>query len=240
MSTTPAKHIIKFLSAFVRVANLTANGASATVTTAITTALSTAGEAASSVPLQAAAATGLGVLTTAPNNRCEVYNATSKDKFLANNGEEVYARLTEASGAYTLSFYTLPNNGTETAYTFSAPTAIDFEFAYRFDFGRLPGDAIIGVSTRNVSQDPSINAGTAFLERLSPSAQNTLPSVAKTPTSATTFKLIVNGIVYDSLGGAAAFYTVNISTKAVTWSAANAGFNIDTTDRVIAEYLTVE
>lgn len=240
MSTTPAKHVIKFLAASIRASNFTANGASATVTTAITTALSTAGDAASSVPLQAAATTGLGVLTTAPNNRCEVYNATSKDKFLDNKGEEVYARLTEALGAYTLSFYTLPNNGTETAYTFSASTAIDFEFAYRFDFGRLPSDAIVGVSTRNVSQDPSLNAGTAFLERLLPSAQNTLPSLTKTPTSATTLKLIVNGLVYDSLGGLGAFYTANISTKAITWSAANAGFSIDTTDRVIAEYLTLE
>jgi hypothetical protein len=170
----------------------------------------------------------------------EIYNATSKDKILAANGEEVYGRLTEATGAYTLSYYTLDNTGAEAAYTFGAATNIDFEFIYRFDFARFPTDGVIGVSARNISNDPSGSGGSLYREQLTVTATNTLSNVTKTPINANVFTLAINGVTYDTFGGGAARVSVNLSTKAVTWSSSNAGFSIDTTDRVIAEYTTNE
>jgi hypothetical protein len=240
MSTIPAKQIVKILSAPVRVAAFSANGGSSTVTTAITTALSTAGNAGVSAPVQVSSSNGLGIITTAPSNRVEIYDATTKDKIASTAGDEVFARLTEVSGVYTLTYYTLPTAGTETAYSFGTSTPIDFEFGYRFDFDRFPVDGIIATSTRNVSQDPAVSGGRIFRERLSPSAQNTIPAVSKTPVDTATFALFVNGVHYDTFGSGAAVVGINTTTKAVSWSAANAGFNVETNDRVVAQYLTYE
>lgn len=236
MTQIPAKQIFKIQAAPVRVGALSvaSSATSTVVTTGITTALSTAADG-SSVPLQVSSSNGLGIITTGANNRCEIYNATSKDKILAANGEEVYGRLTEASGVYTLSYFTLPNTGTETAYTFPSATSIDFEFGYRFDFARLPIDALISMSTRNISDDPSgAGSGTLFAEQIAVTATNTLALLTKTPVAASTLELIVNGTSQDS------FADFSLSGRTITWNAGAAGFALATTDRVIARYSTLE
>lgn len=239
MATTPAKQIIKILAANIRISNFTANGVDDVVTAVVTTALGTAGDGGRSVPLQVSANTAsMGVIVAAPQNRVEIYDATTKDKISSSGGDEVYGRLVEASGVYTLSYFTLPDSGTEAAYTFSTNRAIDFEFSYRFDFDRFPSDAVVGVSTRNVSQDPASTAGALFVEQLAVTGPNAIASLTRTPTSAGVVMLIVNGVSYDTFGGAAADFSVNVSTRAITWSAANAGFSVETTDRVIAQYST--
>lgn len=238
MSFTPAKHIVKFQFAFIRLNGLSVTGSSQVITSALTTAIASAGDGGVSVPLQPAG-TGLGVAVTAPLNRCKVYGASSEDTLIANE-VEVYARLTESNGAYTLSFFTLSDAGVETAYSFPASTPIDVEFVYRFDFWRLPADAIIGVTTRSIGNDPATIAARPNPERLVATATNTLPTLSKRPISAADVQLIVNGLSYDSFGGAGAFFTVNLDTGAITWSAANAGISIEPSDRVIARYSTVE
>ncbi|BAS55344.1 putative for curly fiber subunit based on high copy number in virion [Leptolyngbya boryana NIES-2135] len=238
---TPAKHIDKIIAASIRLSGVSAAGNSTVVTSQITTALSTAGDKGVSVPLQISSSGGLGVIVTPPSNRCEIYNATSKDKISSASGEEVYARLTQASGVYTLSFYTLENNGTETAYSFGSSTPIDIEFNYRFDFRRLPADAIIGIPTRNISEDPTTPTGqTLFREKLNVTGTNTIDPLSKTPVNATAIFLIVNQTTLDAFGGSTAAFAVNLSTKEVTWNPANAGYDLDTTDRVIAVYSTIE
>ena len=237
MSTIASKQINKVMGAPIRVGAFAALGTSNTVTSAITTALGTAGDGGVSVPLQISTSNGLGVVTTGANNRIEIYNATSKDKILSPNGEEVYGRLTESGGIYTLSYFTLPDTGVETAYSLPS-TSIDFEFTYRFDFARLPTDAIVLTGVRNISNDPSGNAGKLFRERITVTGTNTLNNLTKTPTDSNLVVLIVNGISYDTF--ATAPFSVNLSTRVLTWSAANAGFSLETTDRVIAQYVTFE
>lgn len=233
-----AKQIDRIQAAFVRVSGFTASGTSSTVTTAISTALSTAGDGGVSVPVQISTSSGLGIITTGANNRVEIYNAATKDKIASSTGEEVYGRITESSGVYTLTYYS-NESGTETSYSFTS-TSIDFEFPYRFDFHRLPTDAGISVASRNISNDPSGSSGSAYSEALTVTGTNTISNTTKRPNSADTFKLFVNGVEYDTFGGGSARVSVNISTKAVTWSSSNAGFSIETTDRVIAEYFTYE
>jgi hypothetical protein len=227
-------------AAFVRIAGFAANGASTAVTTAITTALSTAGEGGVSVPLQVSASSGaVGVIASGANNRVEIYNATSKEKIKSAGGDEVYGRLTEAGGVYTLTYYTLPASGTEAGYTFGSSTNIDFEIAYRFDFARLPGDAIIGVTTRNVDQDVP-GQGRPFAEKLTVTATNTVNSPTKIPLNAETFELVVNGVSVDTFDGSSAAFSINLSTRAITWDAGDAGYSLETSDRVIARYFTNE
>lgn len=241
MSTIPAKQISKVIAAPVRCNNFAALGADDTATTALTTALSTAGDLSASVPLQVSINTaGVGVIVTQPNNRVEIWDSTSKDKITNSAGDEVYGRISESAGVYTLFYHTLPNTGVEAAHSFPASRNIDFEFNYRFDFRRFPGDGIIGVSTRNVAQDAALWSGNLQIEQLTVTATNAIAALSRVPTAAETVVLHINGVTYDAIGGASADFAVNLTTRAITWSVANAGFNVETDDRVIAQYITRE
>lgn len=63
--------------------------------------------------------TQVGVVTSAPNNRCQVISTLTGTNVEDANGQRVYARLTEAVGVWTLSFYT-NEAGVETAHTLSS------------------------------------------------------------------------------------------------------------------------
>jgi hypothetical protein len=65
-------------------------------------------------------------------------------------GNPVYGKLTESSGSYTLSFYSMVGS-TETEYTGGAGEAIDFKFAVRTNLFNIPVDALI-------------NSGSGFVE----------------------------------------------------------------------------
>lgn len=230
-----AKQVVKIVSSGVGCLGVSVSGTSFNATTAITTALSTAGSSGVSVPLQVSTDEAtMGVVTASPNNRVEVNDATSKNKFQDLQGNEVYGRIAQATSVYTLSFYTLVN-GAETAYNFANATSIDFFFLYRFDFNRLPADFAFAVGIREIAQDPKSGGGAPFSEQLTVTATNTVSALTKTPTSVTTLKLIVNGETYNSQNG-----SFTLAGKAVTWVAASAGISLDTTDFVVCTYFTNE
>lgn len=241
MTQIKAKQVDKIFSANVRVAGLSVgSGTTSTVATSgITTALGTAGDnglgGTVGVPVQVSSSGGLGVVASIPNNRCEIYDSVSGDKILSvSSQEEVYGRLTSVSGVYTLSYFTTPNTGTEAAYTFISATSIDFELAYRFDFARCPIDALIGMQVRHISDDPAGSGAKAFVEQLTVTATDTIAPLTKTPLTASTVELIVNGISQDAM------QDFTLSGKNITWNTGAAQFSVATTDRVIARYQTVE
>jgi hypothetical protein len=236
MTRIAAKQIIKVLAAPIRVVGLAiaTTTTSTNVTTPITTALTTASDGAAVSLVVSANNTSPGVVTTGVSARVEIYNTTTKDKILATNGEEVYGRLSEAAGVYTLSYFTLPNTGTETAYTFPAAAIVDFEFNYRFDFHQLPADAIVAIVSRNISDDAGAAGGTLFGEVVAVTATNTLAVLTKTPVSQSTVQLIVNSAQQEP------GFDFTIAAKTITWVPASAGFALATTDRVFAVYNTLE
>lgn len=59
-----------------------------------------------------------GVPVTSPYNRVSILDQTTENPFEDGSGNEVYGRLTESSGTWTLTYYSLVS-GTETAYSFS-------------------------------------------------------------------------------------------------------------------------
>jgi len=233
----PAKQIIKPQSAYVRVNGFSASGTSGVLTTAIGTALSTAGEGGVSVPVQPlGGANTIGVITTVVNNRTEIYGGASKLKLTDASGNEVFGRITEAGGVYTLTYFSLIA-GVETAHSMPA-AAIDIEFSYRFDFARFPADAAIAVSARNISNDPAgaVGGGTPRGERLTVTGLNTVSNLGFTPLNTANLRLFVNGQQFDTFGGAAAAFS--LSGLSITWSAANAGFPLEVADRVTARYFS--
>lgn len=228
MALVQSKQVKKFIDAYVGVTSFTASSTSTVVTTAITTALSSAGSGSVSMPLQVASATQVGVISTG-NNRVEIYDSATKEK-LVSSGLEVYGRLTQASGVYTLSYYVL-NTGVETAVTVA--TDIDFEFPYRFDFARVPSDFAISVKTKFVGEDPTGSGYSIIREIRNVTALNTLASLSKTPLYGV--ELIVNGVSELSVGT-----SFSVLGKAITWNPTNAGYALETTDTVIAVYETNE
>lgn len=233
----------RVLSAALPIASFTANGSSNTITTPVTTLLSTAGNGGVSVPLQPSISNGLGVITSGASNRTKIFNATTGDQ-VQSGGVNVYGRITEASGAYTISYFTTPDGGTETAFTFASATSINFFVPYRFDFARYPSDSLLLVKGLDLTSDiaSSVNVPTPGDELIAVTATNTVAPLTKTPINAASLQLIVNDCSYDTAGGASAAFSVNLATKAITWnpSAPSTGFSLDTLDRVFARYPTLE
>lgn len=215
--------------------NITASGSSTVVTTPITTVLSTAGDGGVAVPLQVFTTSTVGLVTTGADNVVLIGLNATKKPTADGSGNEVYGRLTEASGVYTVSYFTLVA-GTETAYSFGSSTAIDIYFVYQFDLARMPRNAGVSVNARLIQNDPSgIGSGSIIkFEKLTVTALNTLSALTIAPTSGTTIQLIVNGKNENPFGGGSAAFSV--SGTAVTWSATNAKYALQTTFDVIAFY----
>jgi hypothetical protein len=72
-----------------------------------------------------------GVVVTTVYNRVVIRNF-SDDEILDGSGNEVYGRITESAGTWTLSYYSLVS-GTETAYSFSASSDVRWYFQELFN-----------------------------------------------------------------------------------------------------------
>jgi hypothetical protein len=231
MSQLQPKQLKKILSGVIKITGLSvsSSASSVNVTTQLTSALTTAGEASSSVPLIASTSSAdNGVVVTSPNNRCEVWDATTKAK-IAVGTAEVYAKLSFGSSVYTLNFYYLNAAGAEIAYTFTGAATIDFDFAYRYRFHEFPADGFIAYITKNVMQDTQGSSAVEVNEKLAVTSTNTVAALSATPAYVSRTKLIVNGKVETPLGASPAF---TISGTTLTWSPVNAGYTLETTDDV--------
>lgn len=119
--------------------NLTALGLSTDISADLDTLLDTAGRNSSPIPLQVSTSeTGIGLICTGVNNRVKIVSSLTQSAII-DRGKAVYGRLTND---YTLRYYTRTGT-TESTYTFTAATQIDFIFNYRFDSARLPADVLV-------------------------------------------------------------------------------------------------
>ena len=240
MSQLASKQVKRILAASIKVVGVavTASSSSVNVTSPLTSALAIAGDGGTAIPLVVSSGYNVaGIIVNAPLNRCEVYDSTSKKKIpILPSNNEIYARLTQASNVYTLSFFALDNTGTEVPYFFTANTTIDFDFNYRYELHQLPSDALITQIARNIYQDVSGGGGSVLqIEQLTVFSLNTLSPLSATPSDPNKVELVVNGQVMDALGGTSAAFKITGGVN-VTWTSANAGYSLEPTDRVIARY----
>lgn len=227
------KQINKVISAPIKIVgqSVGASVSFVTVTTSIGAALATAGQNGVSVPLQTSANVfGVGIVTTAPNNKSEIYDDTQKTPITDLLGNEIYGRIVPSGGDYLLNFYYL-NSGVETAYTTTDTMTIDFDFVYRFDFNTLPADYAVSSITRNVNLDPKGQNSTPILELVTVTGTNLLSTLSNVPISTTI--LTVNGIDEFPVGGSPSF---SMAGAVITWNAVNAGYSIEIGDVVYANY----
>lgn len=238
MSRLHSSQIKRLFDSYLRIAAFSATGTSDVVTTPITSLLSTAGDLGVTVPLQVSTYNSgtqtEGLITTGTGNKVEIYDSTTKQKLDDNQGNEVYGRITESGGVYTLSYYSLIG-GTETAFDIGS-TTIDFEFAYRFEFHNLPVNFAIAIQSRNVDEDGGNNNGRLVVEILSVTSTNTISNLTYTPDLPSNVQITVNGKNEDTLSGSG----LSIATKTLTWNAGTIGYNCLTSFRVVAQYTTLE
>jgi hypothetical protein len=156
----------------------------------------------------------------------------SETKLISLLGSEVYGRLTESAGAYTVKLYSV-EAGIETAYTPTSPVTVDLTVPYVYSFENLPYDALVGGTAKFISQD--VAGGARYVtEVLSVTGVNVLAARSQPIKAGTVAELYINGQIIDSLGGGTAAFTMTGTTT--TWSSINAGYSLVTTDRVIARY----
>lgn len=233
------KQIDWVMSAGVNVVGFTTSAASSdNVTATVTSALSGAGRGGTSVPLTISGGEdSQGVIASGDYARIEIETAGNKDKIAADaDNNEVYGRLSESTGTYTLSYFYLDDAGVEQTYTFGVATDINFTFNYRFTAAKIPADAIIGQQGIQISQDPGGNRQKVKKERLIVTGLNSLSNLTTTIAEPSQLKLIINGVVYHSGTGE----PVTLTGQTPGWNPAAFGsqnaWDIETSDSVFAEY----
>ena len=229
------KQINKIISAPIKITGLSVGtGVNfVLVTSAIGSVLATAGQNGVSVPTQTSSGVmGVGIVTTSPSNKSEIYDNVQKTPITDLLNNEIYGRIVASGSDWLLNFYIL-SSGTETAYTTISNITIDFDFVYRFDFNTLPSDYAVATVSRNVNLDPKGQNATPISELLTVTALNVLSSLSHIPSSPTNVVLIVNGIEEFYLGSSPSFV---VSGASVTWSPTNSGYSLETTDHVYAKY----
>ena len=80
----------------------------------------------------------LGFLVTSSLNKIKIVDNTTKSLIGDLNSNEIFGRITEVGGVYTLSYFSI-QNGTETAVTLSQ--TIDFFPEYNYEFKDFPFDS---------------------------------------------------------------------------------------------------
>lgn len=176
--------------------------------------------------------TTTGVIASPPHNKVFLRVAgTGQPIKDAENGVSVFARLTETSGAWTLSFFTLVN-GTETAFdtTGHEGEMINFRYCEVVQYANFKPTSIVyageGIDEYDAS---SVSAHQHIQENLTVSAnEQTVFTLSRTPKDDNDVSLIINGISY--INGT----DFTVSSTTLTWVSTD--FSLETTDKLTADY----
>lgn len=186
----------------------------------------------------------VGVFTTNPNNKIFLRESATGKAIASGTGEtssSVFGRLTESTGTWTLSFYTLVG-GIETAYDFSTdynagahPLAgdnFDFRWCESVQIKDSAPSAVVYAGEGIDEFDPSSPTNHQHVAETIAVTSNgqTGFALSQTPKDVADVVMTVNGVRYEYGGGKD--YTISGST--VTWL--DTDFTLATTDEVIFTY----
>lgn len=230
MTQIQAPQISYSLAAPILVSGISVVGSSTNVTSTLTTVCNTAGRGGVAVPFRVSTGyTEMGFITSGTSSQVSIQYDSTKGEVQDANGNQVYGRLSQAAGVYTLSYYSNVN-GTETSYSFALSTAIDFTANYVFDLYRFPYDALIAM--RNVLVDQiKYQISTPIREQLTITSNNTVPNLSYTPIAGVNF--IVQGVSNPTTDANSGF---SVSGTTVTFNATTAGWTLQSGWVVVATY----
>lgn len=182
--------------------------------------------------------TTVGVIASTPNNKIYLREAGTGHQIKDTvNGVSVFGRLTENAGAWTLSYFVLVN-GTEVSYDFTGHPLVGANINFRW---------CEVVQAANYKPTSVVNAGEGIDEYDASSASahqhindviaitsngQTALTLSQIPKDANDVVLVVNTATYNQPES----FTVSGSTVTWTATAASGGFDLETTDKVVAIY----
>ena len=152
------------------VTGLVTSGTSDIVTSVLVTAA--ASDGVTVIP-STGSGSSLGFLVTTPFNKIKLVGNTSKSLIGDINSNEIFGRLTESGGVYTLSYFSM-QSGSEVAVSLSA--TIDFFPQYNYEFKDFPFDSSLRIldnivnvvaqapSVLEISSNTTINSFSAYNE----------------------------------------------------------------------------
>ena len=238
-----SKQINRIFSFPIQIENFTTTAANSdSVTAQLASALANAGDGGVALPNQASANVNQeGYINVGDFAVCKIFDYPSGEEILVGaNEDELYGRL----NGTTLEYYFKDNTGTETAYTFTAPSTITFEFNYRAQFNRIPADFAIASQSRDVSNYPGGSTTTTVTEPLTVTAVNTFSGITSACSDVSRFRLSVNGAIYHNGTGTAVQLPSGTVGTSPTWNSgaftAQEAFDIEPGDCVFAIYPTKE
>jgi len=179
--------------------------------------------------------TTIGVIASTPHNKVFLrYAGTGQPIKDTENGVSVFARLTESSGAWTLSYFTLIN-GTETAFDTTGLTeivgkSVNFRYCEVVQYANFKPTSIVyageGIDEYDAS---SASAHSHIQETLAVATdEQTIFTLSQTPKDGNDVALAINGIHY--INGT----DFTVLATALTWVSTD--FTLETTDKLVADY----
>ena len=157
------------------------------MTAALTAAAAIGGKSGDGVPVQISAGPERVGFVTTGNNTSLLRNCLTGDPLVDVSGNEVYGRLTEAAGVYTLEFYYLDDAGTEVAATVDE-TDLCFCVPYIYPFHEW------NPLKEAAFADDASGGGCTVCEQLTVTADNTLSTISGIPLTAGSVQVFVNGV----------------------------------------------
>ncbi len=172
-----------------------------------------------------------GFIVESGLNIVDIFDNSADKRIVDDENREVYAKLTEASGVFTLTYY-VNDEGTETAYSIPSGISINFIVKYNSDWSRTPKSAKQGFVSRIIANDPSQLGGRyVSIDSQTISATNTVADLPDAP---------IAGTISFKINGVEANNGFSVSGKAITVDANSLGYSLETSDRLSISYETKE
>jgi len=180
--------------------------------------------------------TTAGTYTSPPQNKAYLRLKSTGKALEDDSQRQVFGRLTEAGSVWTLSFFVLIA-GSETAFDFTGHTEVGNDFEYTYFESIQIGNSLPTSIVNLFENIDEINASSPLshqhlIEVKTIVSQNTIPNLAQVPKDVNDVKIAVNEMLY------VAGTHLTVVGQVVTWDfdSGSGGFDIETTDEVIAVY----
>lgn len=182
--------------------------------------------------------TTVGVIASTPNNKVYLRVAGSGHQITDDvHGASIFARLTETSGAWTLSYFSLVN-GTEVPFDFTGHPLVGSNINFRWcevvQAANYKPTSIVYAGEGIDEYDASSASAHLHINDVITITTNgqTALTLSQTPKDGNDVVLVINTATYNQPES----FTVSGTTVTWTATAANNGFDLETTDKIVANY----
>lgn len=175
---------------------------------------------------------GVGVPTSSPYNYVSLRNADTGKDITDKQGVQVFGRLTESAGVWTITFFKSDGSGGEAEHTFSDEPIVGTDVTIRFGEVKQikdinPLSVVMGLDTVDESDiDP--NSHRPFAEQINAVNNQTTIPLGHKPKFPSAVSLLINGVNVAA--------HIGVSESTLTFDAAGIGYALESDDVIMAIY----